>query len=120
MPSLSAMLDDLGSPQTAALARALGVSASTARRWIAAGTAPRSVLVSIFWLTRWGRSAVDAESHNAATLHASHARLLRDELIAAQRQIARLRRALDAAPTGAANAPVYSDERLPSIESVSR
>jgi hypothetical protein len=73
IPPLSMMLDDLGRPRTAALARALDVSPSTARRWIAADHAPRTVLIGLFWLTSWGRSAVDCEAHNAAVLHATHA-----------------------------------------------
>ena len=79
-PSLSMMLDDLGRPKTETLARALRVSPSTARRWIAADSAPSPTLVAIFWLTSWGHSAVDAEAHNAAILHATHAAVLRNEL----------------------------------------
>ena len=80
LPTLSMMLDDLGHPKTEALARALGVSPSTARRWIAADSAPMPVLLAIFWLTSWGRHAVDCEAHNAACMHAAMARLLRIEL----------------------------------------
>ncbi len=79
LPPLSMMLDDIGRPSPAAVARALGVSARSMRRWIAADAAPRSVLAALFWLTRWGVSQIDADAYNAATLHASYARSLKDE-----------------------------------------
>jgi hypothetical protein len=64
IPDLQTLLDDLGRPRTESIARALGVSPSTARRWVAAGNAPRSALLALFWLTRWGHSAVDADCFN--------------------------------------------------------
>ena len=112
-PALSWMLDDIGRPAPDALAKAFGYSTPSVRRWIAADTAPLPVLIGLFWITKWGRSEVDAEAHNDAVQHAAMSRLLRDELIGAQRQIARLQRALDSAATGAANSPVYSSEYPP-------
>lgn len=69
LPPLAVMLDDLGNPHPATLANHLGVDERTARRWQKAGDAPRPVLIALYWLTRWGRSALDAELTNrAATL----------------------------------------------------
>jgi hypothetical protein len=79
LPPLSLMLADIGSPSPSAVARALGVSARSVRRWVAVDDAPRPVLAALFWLTRWGVSAVDAEAHNAAVLAASYVRALKDE-----------------------------------------
>ena len=56
MPPFQTMLDDIGNPTAHALARALDVTPTTVKRWRRAGTAPRPVLLAIFWLTRWGRS----------------------------------------------------------------
>lgn len=115
LPPFATLADDVQCSRTA-LAVALGVSRSTPHRWIADDSAPRSARLAVFWLTRWGVSALDADAHNSAVMHAGLARALRDELIAAQRQIARLRRALDAAPAGAANSPVYSGDLMPVSE----
>lgn len=111
MPALSTMLDDLGKPTPAALARALCVSTSTARRWISADVAPHSVMVAIFWITRWGISAVDAEAYNSATMHASLAAQLKLDLAESRRQVVRLVELLDQVKSfdQAANAPIYFD-----------
>lgn len=74
------MLDDLGNPSTKRLARALRVSQSTARRWIAQDGAPYPVLLAVFWLTRWGRESVALDAHNSAAHFASYARTLETEL----------------------------------------
>ncbi len=108
-PPLSMMLDDIGRPKTQAVARALGVSPSTARRWIAADHAPRTVLISLFWLTSWGRSAVDSEAHNAAVLHATHSAVLRHEL-------RRLSAPLVTRDDGPANAALYTPVAPPVSE----
>jgi hypothetical protein len=120
LPSFAAMADDVQCSRTA-LAAVLGVSRSTLHRWTADDSAPRSARLAVFWLTRWGASTLDADAHNGATMQAALAAALRVELIAAQRQIARLRRALDAAPAGAANSPLYSGvDLMPVSEAGSR
>lgn len=107
LPAFSALADDVQCSRTV-LACMLGVTPRTLQRWIADDEAPRVARLAVYWLTRWGQSALDADAHNSATMHAAQARALRDELIAAQRQISRLRRALDALPVGTANSPIYS------------
>jgi hypothetical protein len=121
-PSLSAMLDDLGRPKPAALARALRVSASTVRRWIADDAAPHSVMVAIFWITRWGISAIDAEAYNSATMHAGLAVQLKLDLAESHRQVARLVELLDQAKhfDQAANCPIYSDMPVTDLGSATR
>ena len=91
------------------LARLLDVHPKTLRRWLDDDTAPRVASLAVFWLTRWGASAADADAHNSAVTAAVQARLLRDELISAQRQVARLRRALDVAALDTANSPVFRE-----------
>ncbi|RVU46109.1 hypothetical protein [Rubrivivax rivuli] len=100
MPPLAVMLEDLGQPTTAQLGRALGVTERTARRWVAAGHAPRPAMLALFWVTRWGQSVVDADAHNQATTYAALARALRADNDALQADLARV---LALADTGAAN-----------------
>ncbi len=100
------MADDVQCSR-AVLACVLDVHPRTLSRWIDHDAAPRVARLAVFWLTRWGASALDAAAYNDATMHAAQARLLRDELIASQRQVSRLRRALDSAPSDTANSPIY-------------
>ncbi len=112
LPAFAALAEDVHASR-AVLARALDVHPRTLARWIEDDAAPHVARLAVFWLTRWGQSALDADLYNANALHAALARELRIELMKAQRQIARLRRALDAAPAGAANSPIYSGEAPP-------
>lgn len=112
-PQLSQILDDLGRPSPRLLARALGVSPGTVTRWIREDQAPRPVLLSLFWLTRWGMSLVDAEAVNAARLHASMAACLRAEVDRLQLELARV---VAAGDFGCANDP--TTEALPRLAAV--
>lgn len=96
------MLDDIGRPKPRDLARALGVSQRTVSRWIAADSAPTPVLQALFWLTRWGQSSVNADAHNAATMHAAMVGALRREIDVLRASLERLGRIAD---FGAANDP---------------
>jgi hypothetical protein len=102
MPPLSWMLDDIGNPKPRDLARALGVSERTAKGWIARDEAPTPALLALFWLTRWGQQAVDAEAHNATCMHATMVALLRGELAELNVRLQRLGRIAD---FGSANDP---------------
>lgn len=68
VPALSVLLDDLGRPHPTSLARLLDVDARTVRRWIRADSAPRPVILALFWLTRWGQDEIDAELSDRAAL----------------------------------------------------
>lgn len=68
IPPLADMLADLGNPHPCALADRLGVDERTARRWQKAGSAPRPVLLALFWLTQWGQSFIDVELTNRAAI----------------------------------------------------
>lgn len=106
LPPLSLMLADIGEPKPAQLARLLGVKPATVSRWIAKDAAPLPVLLAIFWLTRWGRSQIDADMTNAAQLHADHARALGLQLQETRAQLARLAGLVESL-AGAANGPLY-------------
>ena len=102
MPSLRTMLEDIGSPTTKELARALRVSETTARRWKREGKAPQVAMLAIFWVTRWGMSAADTEAHNAACMSASLARARLDKIGELEGRLQRLSRI---AEFGSANDP---------------
>lgn len=79
LPIWDAILEDLGRPGADRIGRALGVGRSTVYRWTASGQAPRVACLALFWLTRWGRSAIDAQATNDAVLAVQLARALSEE-----------------------------------------
>lgn len=105
LPSFTLMLQDLpATPQQ--LARHLGITERTMQRYLAAGDAPRPVMLATFWETRWGRSAADCEAANWAAMSYRRATLAERQLQALQRQVAVLEHELSKV-SGAANAPVW-------------
>ncbi len=102
MPPLSLILEDIGNPKPKEIARALCVSEAIVKKWIKAGDAPHPVMLAMFWLTRWGRSAVDCEAHNAAIMSAGIARNRQDQIDILEKRIQRL---AQIAYFGAANDP---------------
>lgn len=79
LPIWPLILDDLGRPSAKRLARTLGVSERTVRRWEADGSAPKAVCLALFWLTRWGRDQVACDANNDATLFSQLAGELKRE-----------------------------------------
>lgn len=105
LPAFSFLFDELGSPAPAALARHLGVTVRTVQRWIAADSAPRAVLLAMFWDTRYGRSAVECRAVNDAMQQAALARCHRDE---ARERLRELEHVLAVGNFGSANAPLVN------------
>lgn len=66
VPPLADMLADLGRPHPATIAKMLHVDVKTVRRWLAANAAPWPVMLSLYWLTKWGLAHLDADLFNAA------------------------------------------------------
>lgn len=66
IPPLSTMLADLGHPSASEVSAFLAVHPRTAQRWLSDDAAPRAALLALFWLTRWGRSELDAQAANDA------------------------------------------------------
>lgn len=85
LPKNPGTLDDLaadlgvGPNDWPKVAKALGVSVRTLRRW-RTGKTPRVALLSLWWLSREGYSTWDAEAFNLCQLHQAHARSLSDEV----------------------------------------
>ena len=68
LPNVATLLADI--PYTSRqVARHLGLSEATIRRYQRLGQAPRPVMLALFWETRWGRSAADCEAANWGAVH---------------------------------------------------
>lgn len=105
LPPLSLIIDDIGSPGTAQIGRAIGVPATQVAQWIARDAAPRPAMLALYWLTRWGQSAVNVEAFNDARRFAGLADCQRREL---QQLRAELARVVNLADFGCANAPSWA------------
>lgn len=107
LPPFAFLLNDMPASRSQ-VARHIGVSLRTLQRYEAEQQAPRPVMLSLYWESRWGRSAADADAHNAAMAHRGHARALERENAALRRRIVALEAELMQAGTGAANLPFFS------------
>ncbi len=101
-PALGDMISDI-SATPAQLADALHVDKSTVYRWLSVGQAPRCAELAIYWLTRWGKSEIDAEMWNAASVYRGFAYALERENMQLREDVARLGQLGD---YGSANDPV--------------
>ena len=108
LPPFSFLLHDLPAPPPR-VARHLGVSLRTVRRWLAVDQAPRPVMLALFWESRWGRSAADAEAANYGAVYHRQALGLQRENEVLRQQLQALQ---DAGDFGAANGPIYAPGRL--------
>ncbi|MBX3601167.1 MAG: hypothetical protein KF863_11115 [Rubrivivax sp.] len=106
LPVWDAILHDLGNPPAHRVAQALGVGRSTVYRWSANGGGPRIACLALFWLTRWGRSAVDAQATNDAQMAVQLARALAEERDRLRLQLDALSSARDGLPAAVAVAPL--------------
>lgn len=102
LPIWPLLLDDLGNPPSTRIARVLGVGVRTVRRWNKAQRAPRVACLALFWLTRWGRSQVDAQAVNDCMVAVSYATGLESEVRALRVELAHV---LAIGEFGAANDP---------------
>lgn len=105
LPTLEAMLHDIGRPAPSVVAAALGVSERTVYGWQAAGQAPRPAALALFWETSWGRSIVDAQAVNGERWARGHVQALEREKATLLARVAYLERV---GQFGAANAPTLA------------
>lgn len=102
IPPLEVLLHEIGArPRDAA--KALKVSTRTVERWLKNHNEPWAVRVAFFWITRWGRSAIDADTTNEARIFSGLARAQAEEIKKLRRQIAWMMRN---GTFGAANDPI--------------
>ncbi len=106
LPGLATMLDDLPA-STAQVARHLDLSTVTLNKYIKTGQAPRSVMLSLFWETRWGRSAADTEAANWGAMYYRQAKSYERELQRMAGALLRLEQDLSSQPGAAANGSVW-------------
>ena len=105
LPPLAALIEDLGNPSAIVLAKHLGVSKRSVQRWLLTATAPRPVLLALFWDTRCGRAAVECRAVNDARLQAALARCHRDE---ARARLVEIEHLLSVGNFGSANQPLMT------------
>jgi len=51
------------------VARHLGVTEQTLKKYIKSEGAPRAIVLALFWETRWGRSAADTDAANFGAIY---------------------------------------------------
>jgi len=104
LPHLCTMLDSIGNDR--AVAKKLGLTYETVRRYRKAGQAPKPVMYALFWETPWGTDLADSIAVNDARRAYSEARSLERQNAELRRQVEVLERELSSAP-GAANASFF-------------
>jgi len=104
-PSISTLLDDLPTTDLKRVARHLGLSVDTIRRYAKTNNAPRLVHLALFWETRWGLSVLDCELFNRETLRLGMIRCLKEENAQLKAHLARL---VALGAHGAANDALWS------------
>lgn len=102
LPDLAQLLHELGNPEPAALAKHLDVSVRSVYGWKKAGTAPRPVLLALFYESQAGQSMVATDAHNGAMYARGMAAGLERENAALRARIARIEAIAD---FGSANSP---------------
>lgn len=103
LPIWHTVLDDLGRPPVHRIARVLGLSVRTVYRYNQTGEVPRVVLLALFWLTSWGRSAVHTQAWNDAQLALSYVGALRAQVARLEADLAHV---AALGQSGAANDPL--------------
>jgi hypothetical protein len=110
VPALSVLLNDLGRPSPREWARVVGVSARTAYRWQIQDTAPRAVLLALFWATRWGYSLVESQARHELDTADGLLKAYRRDIAALQARVAHL---VATGDFGCANEPIADDGEAP-------
>ncbi len=103
-PHILTLLDDMATRDLRKIARHLGVTENTVKRWAKTGNAPRMAHLALFWESRWGLSVLDVDIWNRESLRLGHIRALTDENTQLKAQLARL---VELGHHGAANDPLW-------------
>lgn len=109
LPLWHLILGDLGNPPAKRIAKVLDVGVRTVYRWNRSGNAPRSAVLALYWLTRWGRAQVHCQAENDARFAAQHSAILQSELNRVQQRLDSVL-ALLPPPPGAGGSPPVSHE----------
>jgi hypothetical protein len=103
LPVWQSILDDLGNPHPAAVAKVLGLGVRTVYRYNREAQAPRHVCLALFWLTRWGRSEVHCQAVNDCQVAVAYADAMEREVRRLRTELARV---LAVGDFGSANEPL--------------
>lgn len=104
LPPLSLLLDDMPTRCTRSIARHLGISERTLKRYQDKDQAPRALMLALFWESRWGLSILDCEAVNRDRVRQGLIGALQLEGQQLRATVARL---LELGDFGAANAPLW-------------
>ena len=95
LPGINVMLADLPGNHKQ-VARHLGITLQTLKKYVKADGAPRAILLAIFWETRWGRSAADTEAANWGAMYYRQAKGFEREAETLKKSLASLELELSA------------------------
>ena len=109
LPQLLTMLDDIPANDKE-IAKHLGLSLTTFKKYRRNEQAPRPVMLALFWLTSWGMGAIDAELVNRERFARQALKFSRLEVLELREQV-RLLEAERGRYAVAANAPAFMRER---------
>lgn len=109
LPHIQTLVDDLPATHQQ-IARHLDISTRTLDNYLKAGQAPRPVLLSLFWESKWGRSAADTEAANWGAMYYRQAKISERARERMAGIIAALELELSCVnvPGAAANGPVWA------------
>jgi hypothetical protein len=108
LPPLSAMIESIpGASDLNLLAKHLGVSPKQITGWKLAGEAPRSVMLALFWETKWGVSVIDCDARTSVKRWYALAQSSEREIASLRARVARLE-ALGS--HGSANSPLWDND----------
>ena len=105
LPQLLTMLDNIPANDKE-IAKHLGLSLTTLKKYRRNEKAPRPVMLALFWLTSWGMGAIDAELVNRERFARQALEFSRLEVLALRDQV-RLLEAERGRYAVAANAPAF-------------
>lgn len=105
LPHVLTMLNSIGSDS--AVAKHLGLTLGTVKKYRKLGQAPRTVMLSLFWETPWGISVIDSALQNEARLSYSRSAILERENQALRHQIEVLEALVSQGSNYAANEHFY-------------
>lgn len=111
LPHPDVLRDDVGA-SFQELAKHFGVSPPTVRRWFSSGRFPRSVLLALFYESRWGRSFVSGEVENQARMLSTAVLALRDQVESLHRQLSLLGRLGEFGSANDPSADAMSSDRV--------
>lgn len=93
LPHIHTILDSIGNDR--AVAKKLGLSESTIRKYRRTGQAPKPVMYALFWETPWGRETADINALNDARHHYTRSMMLESQLKRIKKQMAALEAELE-------------------------